>query len=40
MLQDKSLDYEETWKFLDRRFEDVAGISSVLHTSTEFASGM
>jgi len=29
MIQDLSKDFEETWKFLDRRFEDIAGIPQI-----------
>jgi len=29
MLQDTSPDYKDTWSFLDRRFEDIAGIPQI-----------
>jgi len=29
MIQDLSKDFEETWRFLDRRFEDIAGIPQI-----------
>jgi ubiquinone biosynthesis protein COQ9 len=35
MLQDKSADFEETWKFLGRRIEDVSQLHNYLHQSGE-----
>ena len=32
MIQDKSENYAETWKFLDRRFEDLKTFSEVKKT--------
>ncbi len=29
MLQDKSEDFEDTWMFLDRRFQDVRNMSNM-----------
>lgn len=39
MLQDKSEDFEDTWKFLDRRFDDVAGVGGVLSFSQDMFQG-
>ncbi|XP_067946717.1 ubiquinone biosynthesis protein COQ9-A, mitochondrial-like [Watersipora subatra] len=39
MLQDKSHDFEETWKFLDRRFEDVGMVGGTISAVGDIASG-
>jgi len=35
MIQDKSANFEETWRFLGRRIEDVSQLHSYLHQSGE-----
>lgn len=39
MLQDKSDDFELTWRFLDRRFEDIGIVGSTLATATDLTQG-
>jgi ubiquinone biosynthesis protein COQ9 len=35
MIQDKSANFEETWRFLGRRIEDVSQLHTYLHQSGE-----
>lgn len=35
LIQDKSPNFEETWKFLDRRVEDAIHIQGVLNISDQ-----
>jgi ubiquinone biosynthesis protein COQ9 len=35
MIQDKSANFEETWRFLGRRIEDASQLHSYLHQSGE-----
>jgi ubiquinone biosynthesis protein COQ9 len=35
MIQDKSPDFQETWRFLSRRIEDVTQLNNCLHQSGE-----
>ena len=39
MLQDSSPDFEETWKFIDRRFEDISGLTSAVNHLQDLSSG-
>lgn len=39
MLQDQSADFEETWRFLSRRFEDVKLVGSTLSGATSLSQG-
>jgi ubiquinone biosynthesis protein COQ9 len=35
MIQDKSQDYQDSWTFLDRRFEDIKDLSGILKGGPE-----
>jgi ubiquinone biosynthesis protein COQ9 len=35
MLQDSSLEYENTWKFLERRIDDASGVHEVMMQTDE-----
>nr|CAD7409069.1 unnamed protein product [Timema cristinae] len=37
LIQDKSEDYQNTWRFLDRRIKDVTHLHGYLHQSEEFS---
>lgn len=39
MLQDKSEDFADTWRCLDRRFEDVGFVGSTISTTRDLAQG-
>lgn len=39
MLEDKSEDFAETWKFLDRRFEDVGFVGNTMSMTSDLAQG-
>jgi len=40
MLQDKSEDFTETSKFIQRRFEDLGVVVSTLSLSKDFTTGL
>ena len=39
MLEDKSEDFSETWRFLDRRFEDVGLVGNAISLTGDMAQG-
>ena len=39
MLEDKSEDFSETWRFLDRRFEDVGLVGNAISLTSDMAQG-
>lgn len=39
MLQDESVNFEDTWSFLQRRFEDTKTITSIRKQVSEVVSG-